>query len=320
MPVLIGDSGTGDDKRFKVILRSESEYFTILGGEPKDLHHDLSLKIVNLTKTSLMTEETYSYSLVLINNGDHPEYLTVDGNSLNFVSAGSGSEHSSLFKPSCTLSGSGGITYASYFIHENPLMAGFKLIIQDSILSGAPKWPGIYNFSGAVMVSIADEPMAGKSEDDGIRASCVDPYIDPIMFNVTAPAYDGVRLVLGSDKEKYTPEEVVHFSLFIENVSDKPFVLTEDEPSINVRSSNGTDVFNISYVADIVGPVTVKPHSIYRLDDVSQLVWNLTNPDQEPSETKASKARVIPGLYFVHATFTYPYLESKTLEITILDR
>src|SRR2546422_3524594 len=159
MPVLIGDSGTGDDKRFKVILRSESEYFTILEGPPNDLHHDLSLRIVNLTKTSLTTEELLSYALVLVNNGDHPEYLTVDSNSLNFMPAESTSGHASSNASSCTLSGTGGVMYASYFIHERLLMPGSRVILQNDTLVEPPRSPGIYSLSGPVILSIADEPM-----------------------------------------------------------------------------------------------------------------------------------------------------------------
>src|SRR5205807_9389894 len=84
------------------------------------------------------------------------------------------------------------------------------------------------------------------------RVKCLEIVGNTVTLNVTAPVYNGVSLVLRSDKEKYTVDEVVHFSLFIENSSDKPFVFTEDEPIIKIRSDNGTEVFDISYIADII--------------------------------------------------------------------
>jgi hypothetical protein len=107
-------------------------------------------------------------------------------------------------------------------------------------------------------------------------------------------------------------------SLYIENASDKPFVFTEEIPSITItRIDDGAEILQTGWIADNGRPITVEPHSTYRLDDFLPLVWDLEDIYQIPPRDYGNEASAIPGTYRLEASFVYPYLESEALEITI---
>lgn len=213
MPVLITESGNSA----VVMLVSEPESFRILEGAGDDLPHDLSL-LLDVTNTELETGEPFNFSLVLVNNLGHPEYFSIDRNGVEFLSA----EHpqpSTVHEP-CYFASANGITdydqwhmsmYANYFLGREPLQAGESMFTHDNTLIEASKRPGTYHFDGSVMLTIADGDIESKSELDGVRVSCLEVNVErPITLNVTAPVYEGVHLVLSTDREVYSRDEAMN--------------------------------------------------------------------------------------------------------------
>ncbi|MGH9877886.1 MAG: hypothetical protein ACRD5H_09625, partial [Nitrososphaerales archaeon] len=160
-----------------------------------------------------------------------------------------------------------------------------------------------------------DEEVEGKSEFDSVKVSCVDVAIsNPIKLNVTAPIYEGVSLVLETDKLVYARDETVMLSLYIENDGDKPFKLSEVVPSIQIKNASGFEVYGLSWVADYFEYPTVAPHSRYSLDIGAPLKWDQTTYLEDGSSKDAE-----PGEYSISATFTSPYLKSDEHAIGIED-
>jgi hypothetical protein len=304
MPVMISN-GSSDDR---IILTSTPDFFTILEGTPDDLAHEFSLKL-SVSKTDLETGEPFTYQLLLLNNANHPEVFTIDHNLLNIIKADAlDLDHA---QP-CVLGSTGGIAGVWYFIHEHPLQPGASRVIEADGITGAPKYPGTYYFTGPVVLSVADEPLKGMSENDGIRASCLEVYVDPVILNVKAAVYEGISLVVGTDKPVYKQSETVTFSLFIENNSDRPFKLSEVQPTIHIIDvPSGKQVYSLSYVADYADYPTIQPHSRYNLTSSIPLKWDQTIFSHE------GESRAELGKYVIKATFTLPYLESAEHSITI---
>jgi hypothetical protein len=296
MPILVGDVAPGDDKRVRVLLTSDPERFTLLEGPPTNLQHNLVLKqFVN--QTELQTGEPYEYSLTLVNTGDQEEYFTI------------------LSYP-CPWPESGGLVYPWYF-SDLPLKPGESFVITQST-SESPKYPGVQHLNGSYTLAVPDEPLQGKSDDDGVRASCIELEPNPIVLEITAPAFEDVNLVLESDKSRYSQNETVHLSLYIENNSDKPFTLAEVNPSLQITASNGTTI-TLAWAADYLGSITVDPHSVFRLDSSYSLEWDLNDAYQIPPDPADGQVQADTGTYDVEATFISPYLKSKTLTIIVAE-
>jgi hypothetical protein len=67
-------------------------------------------------------------------------------------------------------------------------------LTETSSMSGAPKRPGIYYISPFVILSV-------QTQD---RVKCLEVVGNTVALNVTAPTYEGVSLVLETDKNDYT--------------------------------------------------------------------------------------------------------------------
>lgn len=295
MPILIGDIGTGDDKRARILLTSAPEYFTLLAGPAPNLEHRIVLK-QTVNQTKLQTGELYEHSLLLINEGNQQEYF-------------------SLISNPCPWEGAGGIVYPWYF--NSPLAPGESYVITHGI-SEASKYPGTYYLNSSYVFAVPDEPVEGKSENDGVRVSCFEIQPNPIVLEVTAPSYEDVSLVLKSDKQEYKRNEIVHLSLYIENNSSMPFVLSEVVPDLSITTPNGTKL-SLGWVADAFRPITVDPHSAFRLDNMISLDWDLNDVYQIPSYPDDGYSPAAPGRYTVDATFVSPYLRSETLTIDVTE-
>lgn len=262
----------------------------------------------NVTETNVSTGELYGTSYYLVNRGKQTVALTVDDyigvyESLNGATARRlGPDSSCVWK------------YASKI--ENPdaiLKPGEMMNLTERIReSSAPKYPGIYNYSPFVILSVQAQE----------RVKCLEIVGNTVTLNVTgAPAYKGINLVLETDKKVYKVNEVVHFSLYIENTSEEPFVFTEDVRSIIIRSDNGTKILDSTWAwpTDQLQPITVKPHTRYQLDDPFPFVWNLSDIYQIPPDNDGNEVQSTPGVYLINATFGYPYLDSKTLEVRVVE-
>ncbi|MGI0015313.1 MAG: hypothetical protein ACREBU_18000, partial [Nitrososphaera sp.] len=323
MPVLIDEMTTWDDKRSRIMLRSEPDYFSILEGSPRYLEHNLFLTLT-ASKTELETGEPFRHSLLLVNNGNSTEYFSIDAGGADFFSQEglatiNGNEQAACYFPSAN-----GIKreewghmsmYAHYFLGEKTIVSGGSLAIADDTPISAPKYPGVYYLAGKITLTIADEEVKGKSEFDSVKVSCLDVAIsNPVMLNVSAPIYEGVNLVLETDKQVYKQNETVILSLYIENDSEKSFKLQEVFPSISIRDNTGKEVYGISWVADYFEYPTIAPHSRYNLNIGTPLTWDQTTY-LEDGITKPAE----PGEYSISATFTSPYLKSDEHAIWIED-
>lgn len=319
MPVLIDDKATGSSR---MLLESEPDYFTILDGKPAYLEHDFSL-VLNVSKTELQTGETFEHSLFLTNNGNSTEYFSIDSGGVDFMSkeALMAANNSDEQEP-CYFPAANGIKkedwglmsmYANYFLGGKSIDPGSSLAIADNVPISAPKYPGAYYLAGEITLTAADEEVEGKAEFDSVKVSCVDvPISNPIKLNVTAPIYEGVSLVLETDKQVYKRNETVILSLYIENDSSKPFRLSEVMPTIHIKDASGVEVCGFSWVADYSEYPTIAPHSRYNLNTGTLLTWGQTT-HLEDGSTKPAE----PGEYSMLATFTFPYLESKVHTISI---
>jgi len=317
MPVKI-TQGSGNN--IFVMLTSEPESFRILEGEADDLKHDLSLTL-NVSKEELATGELFSFTLILINNSDHPEHFSLDRGGIGFFSPNR--QWPTAVSEPCYFALANGIEdydqwqmsmYANYFMGEESLMVGAHLVIHENVVIEAPKYPGIYYLNGSETLTIADEGIEGKSEFDSVRVSCLDvDVLEPIILNVTAPVYEGVNLILSTDKAVYEQNETVSFDLYIENDSDYPFKLSEQEPILHIRdAASGKEIAAITFVADFHQYPVVQPHSKFKVSSAFPLVW-----DQKVYDGKSEQRLVETGHYLVKATFTFPYLESEELSIII---
>lgn len=257
----------------------------------------------DVTKTDVSTAESYGTSYYLVNNGSRTVSLTVDGYIGAYVSANGMTPVRLGPDPSCTWKHATRIAQPDVVLRPGEMMN----LTEISSVSEAPKYPGTYYISPFVILSV-------QAED---RVKCLEVVGNTVALNVTGPAYEGVRLVLKTDKESYTVDEDVHMSLYIENVSDEPFVLTEQDTRITIQSDNGMGTIVAGLTVDSFGPTTVEPHSIYRLDDAVPLVWDLGDVYQIPPQDDDNNVEAISGTYFISASFTYPYLESETLEISV---
>ena len=173
--------------------------------------------------------------------------------------------------------------------------------------SVAPNFPGVYYTNPFVIVSV-------QAQD---RVKCLEIVGGTVTLNVTGPVNEDVKVVLESDKTEYAVDDVVHFSFFVENTSDGPFTFSVDDPVFEIRSSNRPGLIQLALEADVAEPITVEPHSRYRLDNLVNLDWDLHDvifPLDEDNNVQAAL-----GDYLVNATCTYPYLESNTLTIRIVN-
>jgi hypothetical protein len=167
--------------------------------------------------------------------------------------------------------------------------------------SSAPRIPGIYSYTPFVVASVQTDE----------RVKCLEILGNTIEMNVTAPVYEGVQLVIETDKQSYHRGENVTLQLYIENNSDRLFETSEIVPMVKiVEESIGADVYSASFVADYSEYPVVHPHSNFTL--FPQLVWSQTTFQQDGTLEQAN-----PGRYVISATFTYPYLESEEYAITI---
>lgn len=322
MPVLIDDMNTGIDKGSRILLQSEPDHFAILNGAPNYLEHDFSLKL-DVDKTELQTGESFDYSLFLFNNGNRTEYFSIDVGGADFFSQGGLAASRDNEQEPCYFPAANGIKkedwgrmsmYANYFLGGKSIVPGGNLAIADDTPISAPKYPGLYYLAGEITLTAADEEVEGKSEFDSVKVSCVDVAIsNPILLNVTAPVYEGVKLVVTADKEIYKRNETVAIDLYIENNSERPFRLQEIEPSIGIKdASSGRSVYGMAWIADYAEYPTIAPHSRYNLNIGMPLTWDQTTYLEDGSTRPAE-----PGEYLLEATFTSPYLKSEVHSITI---
>lgn len=281
IPVVIEERG----QKEIVSLTSESDSFTIIEGKPPSQIHDLSFEY-NVSRTNLLTDEPYSFSLYLVNNGNHAESFTVDHNSEEGF---------------CYWRHTAKLEHPDYIL---PPWGRINLAAENNI-GAAPKTPGTYPYAPYVMLSI-DEPA---------RVECLRLEANTVTLNVTARVYEGVKLVIATDKDVYKSNETVVIDLYIENNSDKPFKLQEIAPSITIKNaSTGKSVYGAAWIADYSEYPTIGPHSRYSLTSAIPSSW-----DQSVYQEDGSSKPAGAGEYSILATFTSPYLKSEEHAIWIED-
>ncbi len=273
MPVMIKDE--------IITLTSKSDSFTIIEGKPAPKPHSLSLEY-HVDNTNLATGEPYNFSLYLVNNASHSESFTVDHNSE---------------EGSCYWNHTAKLEHPDYV-----LAPGGRIdLAAENNVGAAPRIPGTYSYTPFVMLSI----------DELERVECLKVEANTVTLNVTAPVYEGVKLVITTDKQVYQRGEAVAISLYIENNSYKAFKLQEVFPSITIKDSSGWQVYGMAWVADYAEYPIILPHSSFNLNVGTPLTWDQIVYLEDGSKTAE------PGEYFLAATFTYPYLESDVRKITI---
>jgi hypothetical protein len=252
----------------------------------------------HVSKTNLSTQEDYLTSYYLINNGARTVALTVDG-SIGFYESLNGKTPERMGPDlSCLWKYASEIEYPDAFLKPGQM----KNLTEISSESQARREPGIYYITPFVILSV--------QEND--RVKCIEIDGNTIALNVTAPVYEGVTLVLQTDKQVYKPGENITLDLYIDNNSDKPFKLSEIGPLISINeATSGREVNRLGYVADYFEYPTIQPHTRFNLNSTN-MTW-----DQTTFLEDGTRIRVEPGRFLLQATFTFPYLESLENTITI---
>lgn len=281
IPVVIEERG----QKEIFSLTSEPDSFTIIEGKPAPQIHDLIFEY-NVSRTHLLTDEPYSFSLFLINNGNNTESFTLDHNS---------EEGPCYWRHTAKL--------------EHPdhiLPPGGRInLAQENNIGSAPKIPGMYPHTPYLMLSI-DEPA---------RVECQRVEANTVTLNVTARVYEGVKLVVTTNKDVYKRNETIVIDLYIDNNNYKPFKLQEIVPSITIKNaSTGKSVYGTAWFADYSEYPTVWPYSRYGLTSTVPLSWDQTVYLEDGSIKQAES-----GEYSILATFTSPYLKSEEHSILIED-
>jgi hypothetical protein len=153
-------------------------------------------------------------------------------------------------------------------------------------------------------------------EPDGVQ--CMYVHSEKVRFNVTAPKYEGINLVLSTDKQLYGRNETIRFAAQVQNTSDKPFEVSVNEMMIHIQGEGGGKlILTFSGVSDI-DPVVIPAHSKYTLDYLSYpgKPWSW-DWDQRNYTTDGIPFAVEPGRYLAYATFSSPPMKSETIVITI---
>ncbi len=286
LPVMIDDD--------VIYLRSSKEPIEILKGDAPTKIHALELKF-EYNKADLLTGEEAPVKVYLLNNGHESEFIAVDGlwgevESVDSrVSQGGGNKIDTCYS-------------------KNELKLANPLEVRPSERAELTtelfslKYPGTYVGNEHVMLSV-----------QGInKVECIKLDSVPIEISVKPKIYEGVKLVLETDKQVYNRNETVHFNAFIANNSNEPFTITEQELTISIKDSSGNEVSAPGYIAEIVGPITIRPHSTYSLSGIIALTW-----DQRVYMPSEEQRVAESGQYLAEAIFTSPYLKSSAITFRI---
>lgn len=153
-------------------------------------------------------------------------------------------------------------------------------------------------------------------EPDGVN--CIYVPSEKVRFNVTAPAYEGINLVLTTDKQSYNRNDTVRFAVQIENTNNEPFRIRGDEIMIHMRYKDGSNLLWFSTGVSDTSEFTIPAHANYSLDHLSYPArpWSW-DWDQRNYTAEGMPVVVEPGEYLVYATFSSPAMKSETRTITI---
>ena len=280
----------------------------------KNILHDLRVELkVNDSNSHLVGQELNG-AVELVNYANHPESVGIEGESALSVTPLGGMVAAPMITD-CTfwpgmkldnpivLPGNGGRIKLNV---GNKLPIPFKVYHDDTYE---------LTWGGRIQVQ----------ETKGV--DCYYLSSNSVNVNVTAPAYENTKLDLTTDKESYSKNEPVKFTIYVENSSDNPINITLDEIMIHIRDSNGKTVLwltaGLSPIASgsdaRIPSVTISPHSKYFFKNIS--VENLGSSfwdwDQRNVTSEGMPVPMEPGTYQVYATFTSPPMKSDAVTIVL---
>ena len=278
----------GKDGFYQLAPKWDSGSFVYVGLKEDLEQHNMTL-MIEVDQREVVASEPINGSLYLVNNGDHPESIMVNG----------------LYGWDTSVPGSCAFLHASKLDNPIALPAGGKVQLVNDTIGQAPRHPGIYNQTWRpVMLSV-------ENPDGEVR--CFQVTSNTISINVTAPPMpDGVKLLLYTDKQVYNRNETIAINIYIENNSDIPFKLSEVYLSAYVKDSSKKEIGGTgTLIADYSNYPTVAPHSRYDLN--GWLSW-----DQKTYLETGQRVLVAPGEYFIEAEFWSPFLKSDSYKIIIV--
>ncbi|MGI0034566.1 MAG: hypothetical protein ACRD98_01680 [Nitrososphaera sp.] len=296
--------------------------------DPSDFTvHDLSLH-VELSKKHILAGESAITSVYIVNNGNHPEYIepysidVLTGEMfVDFYPADDLTDISFKIGTTPCMAGVSGEQLAEFFDPYEPLMPGERLYLLDNTFT-MPKIPGIYFYTGSISLTLAHEDVKQKVQESKrvydlkVKQGCLSLTANPVLLNVEALQFDGVSLVLSTDKEVYARNETVQFSVRIENSSDKPFSLEAEFVNIIIRDINATEMVNVFAFGDSSHELpVVEPHSTYVF--AKDIAWAQQDYSHIRPGSFNEPVAAKPGVYTVEATFGDPYLKAESVTITI---
>jgi len=287
---------------------------TVRSRHNNDVFHDLRVELNVDHSDSYIAGQALNGSIELVNFASHPESVRIEPeSSLSFRPKGMNVSwpiiNDCIFWPglkldnSIVLPGNGG---------RIKLNDGDKLPIPFTV-----DHDDIYDLAWGGRVLVQET----KGTDCYYLSS---PSVDA---SITAPSYDNIKLVLDADKESYLKNEPVRFTIFVENNSDEPFLITLDEIMIHIRDIHGNGILwftaGLSPVAagqeSGIPSVVIKPHSKYTFENIGEdhqgtsfWDWNQRNLTPEGMPVPME-----PGTYQAYATFTSPPMKSDAVTILL---
>ncbi|MGI0012686.1 MAG: hypothetical protein ACREBU_04470 [Nitrososphaera sp.] len=279
---------------------------TVRSEHNSDSFHDLRVELNVDHSNSYLAGQELNGTIELVNYASHPESVRIERDS------------SFSFRPK-------GMSVTGPMINDCIFWPGLKL--DDLIV--LPGNGGRIKLNDGNKLSIPDHAdiydlawfgRVHVQETEGV--DCYYLSSPSVNVNVTAPSYDNMKLVLDVDKESYSRNELVKFTIYVENNSDKPLSITLDEIMIHIRDVHGNGIlwFNAGLsLSSGYTNVVIKPHSKYTFENIAEehqgtSFWDW---DQRNITPEGMPVPMEPGMYQVYATFTSPPMKSDAGTIVL---
>jgi hypothetical protein len=274
--------------------------------------HKLRIEVVVDNPDNVPAGQAPEGSAVLINDGDQPEVVKIDTAEIRMRPIGW--EYHREIQSGCSF-------WRGGQLHPEFENSGAIILPANGgkhvIHGGGKIWPD-HSLDHAHTYQLTWIDRIWVQESDGVN--CIFVTSNTVTFNVTAPSYEDLSLVLSTDKQTYTRNETIRFVPYIRNDSDIPIVIEEPEIDILLRDNEGAFILLIEYGGSTdLGPSLIKPNSKWTLDDMQYpprgpWYWDW---DQRIMTREYVPYSVAPGEYFAYATFSSPPMKSEVIMFTI---
>jgi hypothetical protein len=304
---LLADERLPGNKQISFPISPKWAAATLIRPASLDSLHDLRVEI-QIDNPQNVTAGSLKGSIELVNYGNASEIVKIEPEStFEFWLVG-------IPRPTAELTPNDCNFWQGFELND---VAAYELPAQGRIKLNSGNEISIpYSLDHAGFYELSWNAKLRLQEPDGVQ--CVFVPSNKVRFNVTAPTYEGISLVLSADKQSYSRNETVRFEAQIENASDAPLETKANEIMIHIQDQNGKNILWSSFGISDISPYVIPNHSNYTLDHLtyppSAWSWEW---DQNNYTSEGVPFVVEPGRYLIYATFSSPPMKSQTIEITI---